>query len=357
MKLFFFFISTCASLCFAQDSIITIAFGSCSNPNKPLPILGLIPDHNPDLFILLGDNIYADTENMCALRREYKKLGRNKHYKNIKKNIPIIATWDDHDYGMNDIGRHYKKKKQSKEIFLKFFDEQKNSERRQHEGIYTSYYYEMNGKKLQIILLDNRTFRDDLLPYDHTFRNNILPHDGSTYGDTNIFYQLDYMPHLTPDSTMLGETQWKWLEGELSKPADVRIIGSSTQFSTQYNGYETWANFPHEQQRMLDLINSTHANGVFFISGDVHYSELSKLDNPGAYPIYDLTSSGLTEEWRFATPNKYRVGNPVMENNFGIININWNLPEIEISLEVWDITNTLRIKQIVKQGQFIIRNL
>lgn len=321
---------------YSQDSISKIAFGSCSNQDKPIPIFPIITQHQPDLFIYLGDNIYADTDNMCKMRRKYKKLAKNKDFKEFRKTTPIIATWDDHDYGQDDIGRHYKKKVKSKEIFLKFFNEPEESERRKHEGIYTSYNYTINGKVLQILLLDLRTFRDDLLPYNGSFST-----------DTNYRYFMDYSQYATSDSTILGETQWKWLEEELRKPADIRIIGSSTQFGTQYNGYETWANFPHEQKRMLELIQKTSANGVFFISGDLHYSELSKLESDTTYPIYDLTSSGLTEKWAFATPNSNRIGGPVMTNNFGLITINWLLPEPQITLEIWDVNNELRIQQVV----------
>jgi alkaline phosphatase D len=201
---------------------------------------------------------------------------------------------------------------------------------------YTSYEYHINRKTLQIILLDCRTFRNDLLPYN-----------GSLKGDTNYRYHLDYSPHTSPDSSILGNEQWNWLETQLKKPADIRIIGSSTQFATQYNGYEAWANFPLEQLRMLELIRKTRANGVFFISGDVHYSELCKLPAGNGYPIYDLTCSGITEEWKFATPNNYRVGQPVMDNHFGIIDIDWSKADPVISLEVWDLHNRQRIHQVI----------
>lgn len=137
------------------------------------------------------------------------------------------------------------------------------------------------GKKIQIIFPDNRTFRDKLLLYN-----------GNRKGQKGYEYELDYSPYTTPDSTMLGEEQWKWLEEQLAKPANIRIIASSTQFSITHNGYEAWANFPHEQQRFVDLIKKTKAKGVFFISGDVHYAELSKLNVEGGYPLYDVTSSG-----------------------------------------------------------------
>lgn len=325
---------------FSQDTISRIAFGSCANQDKKMPVFGLIALHQPDLFIFLGDNIYADTDKMRLMRKKYKKLASNQDFYKVQSSIPIIATWDDHDFGVNDGGRHYAKKEKSKKLFLKFFKEPKDSERRLHEGIYASYNYLVNGKKLQIILLDNRTFRDDLLHYS-----------GAQMSDSVHFYNLDYAQQMNPDSTILGDEQWKWLEGELKKPADVRIIGSSTQFATEYNGYETWANFPLEQQRMLDLIKSTQAKGVFFISGDVHYSELSKIEQTDSYPIYDLTASGLTEEWKFATPNINRIGDPVMENHFGLIDINWSAPEIEISLEIWDVNNQMRIHQLIKLSE------
>jgi hypothetical protein len=76
--------------------------------------------------------------------------------------LRYIATWDDHDYGVNDGGKEYPKKEESKKIFLDFFKEPDTSSRWKHKGIYTSYYYGEAGKKLQVIVLDCRTFRDRL---------------------------------------------------------------------------------------------------------------------------------------------------------------------------------------------------
>ena len=313
-----------------------IAFGSCGHQDKDLSIFDTIVKHNPHAFIFLGDNIYGDTKNMHTLSKKYRKLGRNAHYQALKQQVPILATWDDHDYGEDDAGRHYPKKKASKKIMLRFFDEPKKSERWDHEGIYSSVMYTTDTFSIQIIFLDLRTFRDDLLPYN-----------GSLNGNPKYTYTLDYSPHTTSDSTMLGEAQWKWLAGELTQPADLRIICSSTQFATAYNGYETWANFPHEQERMKNLIRSTKADGVVFISGDVHYGELSKQQINGNYPIYDLTCSGLTEKWAFACPNEYRLGNPVQENHFGIIELEWENKKPRIHFQIWDAKNTLRLNEPV----------
>ncbi|MEO1450709.1 MAG: alkaline phosphatase D family protein, partial [Bacteroidota bacterium] len=233
--------------------ITKIAFGSCGHEDHPLPIFNNIVAHNPDMFIFLGDNIYGDTDIMDTLKAKYGRLAAKPGFQKMKAQTEILATWDDHDFGRNDAGRHYPFKEASKEIFLNFWGEPEESERRERPGIYASYLKQYGDKTLQIIMLDNRTFRDKIKPYN-----------GEKEGERRYFYGLDYIPYETADSTLLGEAQWAWLEQELQKPADIRLIGSSTQFSIEYNGYEAWANFPHERQRFLDLIKKTKANGVLF---------------------------------------------------------------------------------------------
>lgn len=321
---------------YTQENISKIAFGSCANQSDRLQIFDIVVQHKPDLFVFLGDNIYGDTDNMTVLQSKYDRMGAKPTFQNLKNNVPIIATWDDHDYGQNDAGRHYPKKEASKELFLKFFNEPKNSERRKHEGIYTSYMYGNKGKKVQIILLDNRTFRDNYKKYN-----------GEVGDDKRYFYSLDYAPQQNPDSTYLGAAQWKWLEDELQKAADIRLIGSGSQFGIEYNGYEGWANFPMEQKRFLNLIKKTKANGVLFLSGDVHYAEISKLTEPGLYPIYDFTSSGLSSTWHFATPNKNRIEGPIMENHFGLITIDWKKKIPQIKMEIWDINDNQRAEYTI----------
>ncbi len=311
----------------------TIAFGSCGHQDEPQPILGLAASYKPDVFIFLGDNIYGDTDNMDTLRAKYQRWAQKTEYKKLDSSTRILATWDDHDFGRNDAGKYYPHKQQSKEIFLEHFQEPANSSRRQHLGIYHAEYLQKDDRTVQILLLDVRTFRSNLLRYDTTAR---LPRE-------KYFYALDYKPHTSSDSTLLGAEQWKWLEAELKKPADIRLICSGTQFAIEFNGYEAWANFPHEQQRMLDLIRAANANDVYFLTGDVHYGEISRIDNPGGYPIYDITSSGITSTWDFPTPNKNRIEGPVMDNHFGLLTITWGKRPV-VKMELIDKTNNVRVE-------------
>ena len=311
----------------------TIAFGSCGHQDEPQPILALAASHTPDAFIFLGDNIYGDTDDMDTLCAKYRRWSEKPEYKKLDSATRILATWDDHDFGRNDIGKHYPHKERSKEIFLEHFKEPANSPRRKHPGIYHAEYIQQDDRTVQIILLDVRTFRSNLLRYDTTAR---LPRG-------NYFYALDYKPHTSSDSTLLGAEQWEWLESELKKPADIRLLCSGTQFAIEFNGYEAWANFPHEQQRMLDLIRTTKANDVYFLTGDVHYGEISRIDNPGSYPIYDITSSGITSTWDFPTPNKNRIEGPVMHNHFGLLTIQWGKKPV-VKMEIIDVRNNVRVE-------------
>lgn len=311
-----------------------IAFGSCSHQDKDQPILNTVVATDPDMFIYLGDNIYGDTRDMSKLENKYARLGAKKEFRNLWDSTFVLATWDDHDYGENDAGRFYPQKQASKEIFMDFWGEPRKSERRLHPGIYHSMLLGEPGKRVQVILLDNRTFRSDLLPNNDKkkFRN-------------------DYRPIETPDSTFLGEAQWKWLEKQLKQAADVRIIATSTQFGISYNGYEAWANFPHEQQRMIDLISSTKAEGVVFISGDVHYGELSVIKSEGVYPLYDITSSGITQEWPHIEPNTNRIYKAEAANNFGLLDIDWETKDPTLKMGVYKVDGKPAFEKTIKLSE------
>jgi alkaline phosphatase D len=323
-----------------KAQVTRIAFGSCAHQDRPQPLLKMAATYRPDRFIFLGDNIYGDTDNMDTLRAKYQRWGSKSEYKQLAATTNILATWDDHDFGRNDAGRHYPYKEESKNIFLDFFREPLHSERRKHKGIYHVEYLQVDDRKVQIILLDNRTFRDDVLIYDSTA---VLPRK-------NYFYPLDYKPHTSKDSTLLGQEQWEWLEQQLRQPADLRILCGGTQFGVEYNGYEAWANYPHEQERLCRLIRDTRAEGVLFISGDVHYGEISRLRSPGLYPLYDITSSGITSTWDFATPNRNRIEGPVMDNNIGMLTIRWEKDPV-IEMELIDDTGNSRSSYIIKRSQ------
>lgn len=313
--------------------ISRIALGSCSNQNHPQPVLRTVLDWQPELFIYLGDNVYADSREISVIEAAYAKLAAKPEFQALRAQVPTIATWDDHDYGENDAGSEFPLKEASKDIFLRFFNEPAESPRRQHPGIYTSYRFgnPEDGKSLQVILLDTRTFRTPLAK-------------NGGYSS----WKNDYHPDPNPENTFLGEQQWAWLKERLLEPADLRIIGSSIQFGHEHNGWESWTNFPSEVRKMVNLIQETRANGVVFISGDVHWGELSVLQAPNCYPLHDLTSSGINQEWSTLEPNGNRHGEACMDHNFGLIQIDWEATNPSVTLAIRDITGRARTRKSVR---------
>jgi alkaline phosphatase D len=121
--------------------LTTIAFGSCNREDKEQPLWRVIVGNRPQLWIWLGDNVYGDTEDMDTLQAKYYRQRSNPGYQLLAVSAPIIGIWDDHDYGVNDGGKEYPKKKQSQQLMLDFLGEPKNSPRRKQAGAYASYTY------------------------------------------------------------------------------------------------------------------------------------------------------------------------------------------------------------------------
>nr|XP_043632577.1 uncharacterized protein LOC122603820 isoform X2 [Erigeron canadensis] len=342
-----------------DDSIIIsrIAFGSCNNQSSPATqsIWDAIVDFGPHVFIWLGDNIYGD------IRRPFKLFGNertigpwknvprfvpsstdemqskyniaktNPSYSRLRQTAKVVGTWDDHDYGLNDAGKELKSKDINQKLMLDFLDEPHDSPRRKQAGVYASYTFGPEGKQIKVILLDTRYHRDPL----------------------------------RSDGTILGNEQWRWLKKELnSRPSEITVIGSSIQVLSNISActgplfyMESWGRFPSERKRLFDLISNSKRDGVFFISGDVHFGEITRFDCATGYPLYDITSSGLTQAvekvipsflhcvLRFLawlTPTTMRVMNGKCKHksctygqpNFGVIEVNWDAKPVSIRFDV-----------------------
>ncbi|GKU98227.1 hypothetical protein SLEP1_g11259 [Rubroshorea leprosula] len=346
-----------------HDLVFRIAFGSCSNQSAPQPIWDAINKFDPQVFIWLGDNIYGDNRlpfrifgkertigpwknvrmfvpsSPQEMLSRYNKAKANPDYSRLRANAKVIGTWDDHDYGLNDAGKEFTEKVANQKLLLDFLDEPQDSPRREQAGVYVSYTFGSLGKQVKIILLDTRYHRDPL----------------------------------SSDGTILGASQWTWLEKELMGPASaITIIGSSIQVISNISATtgpllhsESWGRFPKERDRLFRLIANSKRDGVLFISGDVHFGEITRYDCAAGYPLYDITSSGLTQTVEKAvpsplhfivrflawyTPSTMRVKSSSCRHrsctygqpNFGTIEIDWDATPVTLKIEVRD-TNGLPV--------------
>ena len=322
----FLFISSCRTsekqknnLPFSKEinPDFVIAFGSCNNQTLPNNLWTEIEKNKPNLWIWGGDVIYTDTNDMAFMSENYQKQKNDATYAAFSKKVEVLATWDDHDYGLNDGGAEYLKKAEAQQLFLDFLDVDKNDDRRKQEGVYFFKDYHLDNNTIKIILLDTRYFRTALTADDETERR--------------------YKPNLYGKGSVLGEVQWEWLKNQLqNSKAAYNIIVSSIQFLSGEHGFETWANMPHEADKFEKLLKSSGAKNTIILSGDRHISEISKKEIDGLpYPIVDFTSSGLTHSYSDfkSEPNKYRLGNVVSRKSFGILNFDFKTNAVTMEIK------------------------
>ena len=310
----------------AAADTTTIAFGSCLRQWKPVPILQTVRSMKPDAFIFAGDNVYTDT-GLYRFKREpdriakaYKQLAETAEYQALKDSTQLFATWDDHDYGRNNAGAEYRYKDGAKQAFMNFFDIPANAPQRARPGIYAVHYLGEAEHRIQILLLDTRSFRDPL-----------------QQGETNQQCPRSRLVATTDrTATLLGDAQWAWLSDQLAQPAALRLIVSSIQVIPDGHCYEKWGNFPHERQRLIQLIQDAGAQHTIFLSGDRHLGEISALPaTENTFPLYEITASGLNSAGAGeGEHNPYRVSDDnVRDDHFGVVRyITDASPAVELTL-------------------------
>ena len=318
----------------AEEPLSRIAFGSCANENRPQPVWEAINKSKPQLFIFAGDNVYADSGDPGKLEESYEDLAAEPGFAELRENCPVIGTWDDHDYGKNDAGAEWEGKQAAKDAFMEFFGTPKESPMRDRGGIYDAKIYGPEGKRVQVILLDTRWFRGPLERMEKEAWKALRKEKGK--------WQGPYLPAEESDSTMLGEEQWNWLAEQLKEPAELRLIVSSIQVVPIDHGWEKWGNLPKERRRLFELIRDTAATGVVFLTGDRHTADISMLpletDGSPAFPLYDVTASGLNQNGFSMEKNRYRVEkeDPFGKSNFGLLEIDWSAEDPAIAMQIRD---------------------
>lgn len=309
----------------ALPRLENIAYGSCNVQLLPQTFWSKIAAEDPQLFIYGGDNVYGDlivtngipssgVGDPAILKAAYDHLGASPAFQKFRDATPIYPLWDDHDFGENGAGATYQHKQDSENQFLDFWAVPDDDPRRGREGIYTSSIHGPVGERVQIIILDTRYFRSDLAHSEDTG------------------YIVD---NNDPGTTVLGAAQWAWLEEELKKEADVRLVVSSTQVLAMGHRFERWGNFPHERVRLIKLIQDLKANGVILLSGDRHRAAIYALRDDVEYPIFEMTSSSLNR----AYPDPNERGPLQLDDMFGKANystISFNWVDRFVSLEIKD---------------------
>lgn len=281
-----------------SKNLTRIALGSCNNQNQKQPLWNDLMEIKPDLWIWGGDIIYADWERNYDIRASYEKQKNNPGYKAFTEKTPVIGIWDDHDYASNDAGGRNPRKDENQQLLLNFLGEASESPRRTQKGIYTSYEFGEDGKKVKIILLDGRYFKD-----------------------------------LEADAPVLGKKQWEWLENELkTSTAQINFIVTGLSIFSPLLPYsEEWWHWPGEVKRLQKILEDHRPQGVVFLTGDKHFASIFR-----SYGQLEFLSSGMTHVidrrvWWYLG-RKYPT--TYFGLNYGMIDIDWSDKTPVISLAI-----------------------
>lgn len=323
-----------------------IAFGSCADFFKLSPSKDIFPaiiSSFPSHFLWIGDMAYYQNPSDYSLTSNQIDANMKRlSYQELIKNVKVNGIWDDHDYGKNDDIKKNSYKHLIRQLFLDFIYSSASKSplisskssvsefdrRFKNKGIYDSILVD---EKVKIILLDCRWNKDEW------FGN----------GD------------------MLGEEQWKWLENELLDGiGKLVLIVSGSQILPQnrlFNPFipESW--YTQSRNKLFNLIKKTNRKGVILLSGDVHYGEIfsypSSCSSPINYPLYEMTSSGLThhlgESWKvklydLVVPDTYNNNsNRFFGFNFGFVEIDWQEEILKsiIKLQIKDFEGKVKLEE------------
>ncbi|HJS48526.1 MAG TPA: alkaline phosphatase D family protein [Gemmatimonadales bacterium] len=312
-----------------------IALGSCFYVNQPpydrpgdpyggdFQVLGALGRARPDAMLWLGDNTYlreADWYSRTGI------LARYTHTRSFPALQPLLgamhhyATWDDHDYGPDDADRGYRDKRLTREAFGLFWGNPA-AVLGEEEGVTTMFQW----GDVDFFLLDDRWWR--------------APDE-----------------RRSGERTMLGEAQREWLVDALvASRAPFKVVVLGGQVLNPSARFESLARFPADRDWLLARLAEERVPGVFFVSGDIHHTELTRLDRPGTYPLHDLSVSPLTagiSRVRADDGNTLRVpGTVVEERNFATLDFSGPRTDRQMVITVWNADGVKRWERVVKASE------
>lgn len=305
-------------------TLTRIAFGSCNHQSGSQHMWEKIAATSPDLFLLIGDNVYGDQQwtgdaALTTLRDAYALQSSHPEFADFRATVPMMTTWDDHDFGFNDGGASFAFKGWAEDIYETYWDA--SPQVRARPGVYESRMFGNAGRTVQVIMLDTRFFRSDLDRAEVRTPLGVYPASED------------------PAKTMLGAAQWAWLGQELAKPADLRILVSSIQVLTDAHDYEAWETMPLERRKLYEMLEGREESGLVILSGDRHAGGIY-TDTPIAAgeQLWELTSSSLNRAFASTADNTAREPDPrrltdfISEENFGLVEIDWQAKQVTLKL-------------------------
>jgi len=297
--------------------------GSCSYFNEPVydrpgkpygrdsSIFETMAKEKAAFMLWLGDAWYTREVDYYSKWGLWYRASRDRSLpvlQNFLKAMPQFAIWDDHDYGPNDIGSNYILKEESRKVFSSYFCNTSYGENGQ--GIYSM----ISWGDADIFLTDDRWWRSADQMKD------------SVEGKPN------------PEKRMLGKQQMEWLKNSLLySHATFKIIAVGSQVLNPVSPYDKWWDFPAEYDELMIFLKEYKIDGVLFLTGDRHHSDILKVKRAGTYALHDITVSPLTSNgYPFSEKEKnnpYRIIGFDLKQNYGRFSFNGKVNDRKLTVE------------------------
>lgn len=241
---------------------VRLALASCMDAvSQPVqPSWYLLRAERPDLLLLLGDNVYCDSTDPAVAFAAHLRQRSVREFAAVAREVPVLATWDDHDYAGDDTDRTAPGKADALRTFRAVFPDP-GAGLPEAPGT----FFRARWGPVELFVLDVRSWRDP----------NQAP-DG-------------------PDKTILGAAQEAWLlEGLSASRAPFKLVCSGSTFAAV--PHDGWARFTHARARLFQEIARRRVEGVLLCSGDLHRCQVDEHPAPeGGYPLIEVISSGIAQ--------------------------------------------------------------
>lgn len=266
-------------------------------------------------MLWLGDHIYlrdADLVHPWGMNRRWRSVRATPELQTLLAAVPHYAIWDDHDYGPNDSNRSFAFKAESQKLFQRYWANP-GAGLPNAPGTFTNFAL----GDTTFFLLDDRTYR-----------------------------AADTLADEGPEKTLYGASQLDWLKNALMQSrAAFKIIAGGSQFLNDASRFEGCQHFPTEREGFLTWLARNRIDGVLFLSGDRHHSELLRREREASYPLYELTCSPLTSGVRPVEgkelDNPMRVaGTAVATHNYCTLAIAGEKSRRRLTLSAFDAQGT-----------------
>lgn len=286
------------------------AFVCCAMQGQGQELWAQVAAKDPELVVFAGNSVSSVRFDEKPLLAQYKKLDQVEGYRKLRQQVPFMAVWDEFDFGLRDGDSSFDGKIENRQAFLNYWNYIPKLQSASAKGVEHSIIIGPPGQRVQILMLDTRFHATPWLTSGAEFKKN--------WNGTD---------------SLLGKDQWSWLEAELRKEADFRIVVSPLQLAANFSNQERWGLFPLDRQRFFDTLRAVRAKKVLVVSGGRGFGTLGKVDLLEGYgPLYDLTVGPLNGDVSRREKDFHYVGKALEGPNFGLVEWDWKKRSVRVKL-------------------------